>query len=585
MATHSLHPLLHYLRRLSGGPAGDSDLDDAQLLRRFLTQHDETAFTAIVQRYGAMVWGLCVRRLGETAEAEDAFQATFLVLVRKAPSLHRPQLLGPWLYGVAYRTALKVRGRRARLTARETMLPEHAADISSAEQTEAIWHDLRPVIDEEVNRLPEKYRQPVLLCYLQGLSSEEAAQRLGCAKGTVFSRLSRARDLLRQRLSRRGLGVSAGALLAVLTTNAASRAMPPTALTENTIRMSHSFAAGTAGQSLSAPLAALVEGVLHSMFLSKVKLVVVVLLALGVVGSGAGFVAHRTVAGQPSAKPDRASVLPGGAAAKANEKAIEVEPEEAAPVPPGKPKQDAPEAGAKPGATARIRKWRERLNQQIQYEGIDDPKVILSEALDGLQRRFGITFEINHKAFEANGLADVLQMKITERSSVPPMPNTSFATVLRVILSRLPAEANPVYVLRPDTVEITTKEALRDELGIPRNELRSVLPLVWDVFEGTPISKALASVTETTGYNVVVDSRVAEKVQGKATVQFNNVPVDTAVRLLANMADLSMVRLDNVFYLTTAENAKRLHEEQVRLNYTLPGDELMAKPAAKKPAK
>jgi RNA polymerase sigma factor (sigma-70 family) len=584
MTTRSLHPLLHYLRRLGGGPAGDSDLDDAQLLRRFLANRDETSFTTIVQRYGAMVWGLCVRRLGETPEAEDAFQATFLVLVRKAPSLHGPQLLGPWLYGVAYRTALKVRGRRARLAIREATLLGQSTDLSSGEQTEAVWRDLRPVIDEEVNRLPEKYRQPVLLCYLQGLSSEEAAQRLGCAKGTIFSRLSRARELLRQRLSRRGLGVSAGTLLVVLTTNAAAKATPPSALTENTIRMSLSFVSGTAGQAMSAPLAALVEGVLHSMFLNKVKMVVIVLLALVVVGSGAGLVAHRTIAGQPSANPNHASVLSADVEAEAKGKVSEAKPKEAAPVPPSKPKQDEPEASAKPDAAARIRDWRDRSNRLINFEGIDDPNITFIEALDNLSKRYNLSFTINHKAFEEKDLTDVERFKFCAAKPVRPL-QARLATVLNVILSRLPAEANAVYVLRLDTVEITTKEALQDEMGIPRNELRSVLPLVWDVFEDTPISKALASVTETTGYNVVVDSRVAEKVQAKATAQFNNVPVDTAVRLLANMADLRMVRMDNVFYVTTAENVKRLHEEQVRLNYTMPGDELLAKPAATKPAK
>ncbi len=588
MATRSLHPLLHYLRRLSGGPAGESDLDDAQLVRRFLAQRDETAFTAIVQRYGAMVWGLCVRRLGETPEAEDAFQATFLVLVRKAPSLHGPQLLGPWLYGVAYRTALKVRGRRARLAARETRLPEQVA-TSSGEQTEAIWRDLRPVIDEEVNRLPEKYRQPVLLCYLLGLSSEEAAERLGCAKGTIFSRLSRARDLLRQRLSRRGLGVSAGALTAVLTTNATAKSMPPSAVTENTIRMSLSFAAGSASQSLPAPLAALVEGVLHSMFLNKVRFVAIVLLAVGFVGFGAGFVAHRTIAGQPPPKSDpRATVVPADVAAKAKEKVAEAEPKEAAPLPQPKADQAKTEPIIRPTAAARIRRWREiYLNHPINFEGIDDPKVRLSEALDILAKRYNVAFVINFKAFEKKRAADkraadISNFEITARFFVPPL-HTNFATILSVILSRLPADFEAVYLLRPDMIEITTMAALREELGIPDH--RPVLPLVWDVFENTPVSKALESVTETTGYNVVVDSRVAEKTQAKATVLFNNVPVDTAVRLLANMADLSMVRLDNVFYLTTAENAKRLHEEQVRLNYTLPGDELLAKPAAKKPAK
>jgi RNA polymerase sigma factor (sigma-70 family) len=247
LAMPSLHPLLHYLRRLSIGLAG-GDVEDAQLLRRFLAQHDENAFTAIVQRYGAMVWALCVRRLGETPEAEDAFQATFLVLVRKARSLHGPEPLGPWLYGVAYRTAMKLCGRRARLAARETTLPEQVDE----ERSEQMWSDLRPILDEEVNRLPTKYRQPVLLCYLQGLSSEEAARRLGCAKGTIFSRLSRARELLRRRLVKRGVGVPSGVLAAVLT-DSAVRLAPPAILCASTIRTSLLFAAGTASPALSAP--------------------------------------------------------------------------------------------------------------------------------------------------------------------------------------------------------------------------------------------------------------------------------------------------------------------------------------------
>ncbi len=315
MANRSLHPLLHYLRRLSGGRAGDSALDDAQLLHRFASQRDESAFTTIVQRYGAMVWSLCVRRLGETPEAEDAFQATFLVLVRKAASLHGAQPLGPWLYGVAYRTALKLRGRRARQAAREAALPEQIAE----DRPEPIWSDLRPILDEEIQRLPTKYRLPVLLCYLQGLSCEEAAGRLGCAKGTVFSRLSRAREILRPRLLRRGLDVSAGALAVVLAENAALRAMPSVALREITIRTSLLLAAGTASQTLSAPLAVLVEGVLRSMFLSKVKIAVIIVLAVGIVGSGAGFVAHRTLGNPPpstvtppagSANKDKAAAPP-----------------------------------------------------------------------------------------------------------------------------------------------------------------------------------------------------------------------------------------------------------------------------------
>jgi RNA polymerase sigma factor (sigma-70 family) len=568
MATSSLHPLLHYLRRLSGGVASDSDLDDTQLLRRFLSNRDQTAFTMIVQRYGAMVWGPCVRRLGETPEAEDAFQATFLVLVRKAPSLRGPELLGPFLYGVAYRTALKVRGRRARLASRETALPEQPA----GERPEQVWTDLRPVIDEEVNRLPEKYRQPVLLCYLQGMSSEEAARHLGCAKGTVFSRLSRARDLLRRRLGRRGLGVPAGVLAVVLTENGAARAVPPATLCESTIRMSLSFAAGTAGQAMSAPLSALVEGVLRSMFLSKVKLAVVVLLALGLVGSGAGFVAHRTVAGQPRAQSDQ----PAGVGAKAKEKVV-VEAEAKAPAPAPKPKNE-PIADAKLDEKQRLRDWRDKLMHSIHFDGWEDPNITLSEGLDQLTKRYDIAFRFNEKAFKFENVEDVAQMKIVARP-IPPM-KASMDTLLKTILARVPVPTGAVFLVRKDHIEITTTTFLRAELGF-RNE-RPVLPLIWDAFDETPLDKILPRVAETSGYNVVADPHAEKELQTKLTAKFNNVPVDTALRLLVNMAGLSVVRLDNVFYVTTVENAKRLREEQAQIN----ADPNAEPPAPdKKPAK
>ncbi len=150
------------------------------------------------------------------------------------------------------------------------------------------------------------------------------------------------------------------------------------------------------------------------------------------------------------------------------------------------------------------------------------------------------------------------------------MRNTSLATVLRKILARVPAPSGAVYILRPDSVEITTTAALPQELGLvissPEDSPVGVagppeIPLVWDVFEDTPIREALMRVTERTSFNVIVDSSLKDKVKETVTAQFNNVPVYTAVRLLANMADLSMVKLDNVFYLTTPEKAKRLREE------------------------
>jgi RNA polymerase sigma factor (sigma-70 family) len=565
MAASSRHPLLQYLRRLSGGMAGDAALDDAQLLARFLTNRDESAFATLVQRYGAMVWGLCVRQLGQTPEAEDAFQATFLVFVRKAASLRGPQSLGPWLYGVAYRTALKLRGQRAQRAVRESPLTEQIAE----ERAESIWNDVKPILDEEINRLPTKYRLPVLLCYLQGLNSEEAAQRLGCAKGTVFSRLSRARDLLRRRLVRRGVDVSAGALAAVLTENTVLRAAPSLALREITIRTSLLLAAGTTGQTLSVPLAALVEGVVRSMILSKVKFVAIAVLAIGFTGSGLGFLAHGTSASPPSSSsPPSVNqyharvVAPAPALAKAEA--------------PAQPNVNPP---AQNNVASRLR---EKLSQEIDYSGVDDARATLGDVLDQLSKRYNLTFDIDQEAFNLNPLNDGEPLAGVEicDTPIPPM-RTTLSTVLRRILRHVHA----TYLIRRNRIEITTEAAVRAELGVPANS--PLPPLVGDTLANEPLAEGLRHLAQQSGFNIVVDPRIADKLQTQATLEFNNVPVDTAVRLVANMVGMSVVRLDNVLYVTTADNAKHLREEQAQIN----ADKLAAspeapkKPASEKPAK
>jgi RNA polymerase sigma factor (sigma-70 family) len=299
MAHRSLHPLLHYLRRLSDCVPNEEE--DGPLLSRFLAHHEEGAFAAILRRYGALVWSVCVRRLGESAEAEDAFQACFLALVQKPPGLHTPRGLGPWLYSVACRTAARALGQRQRQARREKPLPELLAGPCSTEPAEQAWQQLQPVIDEEVNRLPEKYRQPVLLCYLQGLTSAEAALRLGCRQGTIFSRLSRARAILRPRLLRRGIEVSAGMLAALLAGNASAQALPAQELLESTTRFARALAVGTGGPALSTSLATLLQGAVNSMSVGKTKLVVAALVILVLSGAAIGFLAHRTGAEPPPA--------------------------------------------------------------------------------------------------------------------------------------------------------------------------------------------------------------------------------------------------------------------------------------------
>jgi RNA polymerase sigma factor (sigma-70 family) len=306
MAERSLPTLLRCLRRLADAP-GSGTLTDGQLLERFVTSRDEAAFELLVWRHGPMVLSVCRRLLPCAQDAEDAFQAAFFVLARKATSITRREGVGGWLYRVAYRAALRARAGAARLARHE----QPAVDLDTAEAPADVPRsDLRPVLDEEINRLPEKYRLAVVLCYLEGKTNQEAAQHLGCPEGTVASRLARGRERLRTRLTRRGVTLSVAALAAVLSRKAASAAPAP-ALVKTTAQAALAFAvSGVAPGAVPAP-AALAEGVLRTMFLTKLRTVVTVLVVLGVLGAAVGGLAYRGLAGEPG-KPA------GGAAAAAD---------------------------------------------------------------------------------------------------------------------------------------------------------------------------------------------------------------------------------------------------------------------------
>ncbi len=291
MALVKFGTLMHYLRNLVGTPAAEG-ASDAALLERFAVAGDEAAFESLVRRFGPLVLAVCRRVLGDEHAAEDAFQATFLVLVRKARSIGKRELLGNWLYGVACRTALKARTRGARAQARERQVREMAADDPVQE---AIRRDLVAVIDQELSRLPAKYRQPLVLCYLEGRTNEEAARKLDCPCGTLFTRLSRGREMLRARLARRGVALPAAGLATVLASEAA--AAVPDALVNVTLRAATAFAAGSvaAGGTLSTA-AALAEGVLQSMFVNKLKAVAAALVAVLLVGTGGATLAYHALA-------------------------------------------------------------------------------------------------------------------------------------------------------------------------------------------------------------------------------------------------------------------------------------------------
>jgi RNA polymerase sigma factor (sigma-70 family) len=296
MASEPASPVSQFLRQIAGPPP-DCDLSDRHLLERFVTARDEAAFAVLVRRHGPMVLGVCRRLLHDAHEAEDAFQATFLVLVHKARSIGRPELLGPWLHGVAHRTAARARqAARRRAREREAMaMPDDDPGV------EVAWRELRQVLDEELGRLAQKYRAPLVLFYLEGKSTEEVAQQLGCPKGTVLSRLARGRDQLRERLVRRGVGLSVWTLAVVLVEKAAPAAVPAV-LAMGTVKAAVLTAAGQAAAgAIPASVAALTKGVLRAMFLSKVKIVAAVVLALSVAVAGTVVSARRALADKPAA--------------------------------------------------------------------------------------------------------------------------------------------------------------------------------------------------------------------------------------------------------------------------------------------
>jgi RNA polymerase sigma factor (sigma-70 family) len=305
MATPKAERVLRHLRQvLEGVPAVQPA--DRQLLQRFVAGRDQEAFAALVRRHGPLVLGVCRRVLGDAHDAEDVFQATFLVLARKAGSIRQPEALPGWLYGVAYRLALKARGAAAR----RRLLEKKVAVNPAAEPADLTWTELRAALDDELQRLPARHRVPLVLCYLEGKTQDEAARQLGWPRGTLKRRLERGRELLAARLSRRGLDLSAG-LLAVALTRAAAPAAVPVALTAATTRAGVLFAAGPAGAAAT-PAAALARGVLPALPAVKVQVGVALLLVL--LAAGAGLVACHALAekpGVPARPAARAAAQPG----------------------------------------------------------------------------------------------------------------------------------------------------------------------------------------------------------------------------------------------------------------------------------
>jgi RNA polymerase sigma factor (sigma-70 family) len=273
---------------------------DAELLKKFAAGQDEEAFESLVKRHGPMVQGVCRRILGDVHEAEDAFQAVFLVLVRKSGSIRKPELLANWLYGVACRIARKARIRAIRKENRERQagkMPtqDHLLDLE--------WAELKAVLDDELSQMPERYRAPLVLCYLRGQTNAQAAAQLGWPAGSISERLARAREILRKRLNRRGLTLSAG-LLAILLSEKAASAAVSSALIRSTVQVGLAYAGKTtAGGSASAVVLELArdsKGLALAAHLKTFSIALVVALAIALLwpaGQAFSSVTQRLFAG------------------------------------------------------------------------------------------------------------------------------------------------------------------------------------------------------------------------------------------------------------------------------------------------
>jgi polysaccharide biosynthesis/export protein len=250
------------------GSAAGAEQTDAELLERFTRAQDGRAFALLVERHGPLVWSVCRRVLGGAQDAEDAFQATFLVLVRRAGSLQNPELLGSWLYGVASRTARKARAQADRRRRQERQATPVATE--SEPTNDLAWRELRAALDEELEGLPEKYRLPLIMCYLQGLTNEEAAQRLGWPSGSMSYRLARGREMLRERMERRRRNAPAGFFSLALALGVGSGELPAR-LAERTVLMAK-LATGSGPSTalaVSENVHALVEATLLTMPLAR----------------------------------------------------------------------------------------------------------------------------------------------------------------------------------------------------------------------------------------------------------------------------------------------------------------------------
>ncbi len=537
MAQRPNSPLLRYLHQLFENKE-IAALTDRQLLQRFAADQNEAAFTVLVRRHGAMVLGVCGRVLNDVADAEDAFQATFLVLARKGGSFGWHDSIGNWLYGVALRVASKMKAQRQRSHTLNAIVRTTSA-AGTAEKdpcTEAIRRELAEKLDAALRRLPNKFRAPLVLCFLEGKTHQQAAHELGLPVGSISRHMARGLELLRERLAQSQLCLSAEALAGLLA-HGTWRAIVDRTLAEATAQSAVLFKLGTlaAAGTVSARIITVAEGVLRTMILTNAKFILIAVLTVGLLGAG-GLQGGRNLVG--NRQPEELESVPNRAIDYPINAPLLNETQEVIP--------SSNLAELERRHLLMLRK----LEQPVMLDkGLD--RMTFGEANAYFEDHFQITILVNEKAFPKGTKSLQAIVKLEKISGV------SLRTVLQMLLDQFGA----AYLLHRDYIEITTPEFVRPESWVTGD--RTHVPRVHADFKDVPLDEALRELGIETGIAVILDRREFDNAgQPHVTALFDGVCLDTAVELLANMCGLKAIAVDRTLYVTDKENANKLWAQQ-----------------------
>jgi RNA polymerase sigma factor (sigma-70 family) len=540
--------LLQTLRRL-GRASPPPEGADAELLRRFVEQRDEAAFEELLRRHGDLVMRVCRRHLGASADADDAFQAVFLVLARDAGRIARRESLAGWLFRVAYFVSRKLMGQNAR---RRTLPARDADRPTAGGQGDVDRDELRAVVENEVRSLPDRLRSAVVLCYIEGLTATEAASLLGCPKGTVESRLAAARKQLQTRLLKRGVALGAAGAIEPLLASDGHAATP--SLVRRTLGAVMQFVrTGNAAGAVTDQVLALVAGV-TSMTSSRMALICAAALLLATLG-GTGLTVFRAEAEN-----------------KPPETAAKDKPNPKPETPPVIPKPEVKPAADNDAVLSMLK----------QPVGLEEPidQMTFKEFISLMQDRFKVPIRIDLATFSRMGIAEAVNYYNCQLH-LPVTRGLSLGDALRDALSQLMLENQGP---RPLTFRVRNGQIIIVPAYLPtlasvgggppgggddaggnltfeqRIEQEEGEPITLSV-EEKPLTDVLRELRQSTGANIVLDARAKEKAKLPISATLHDVRLMAALRVLGDMCELQPVALNNVFYVTTKENAEKLQKE------------------------